>query len=639
MERTVRASHLQASASLCTPVAVVAFALCTASGNAAVYDIRAWAQRGMDKYAAQYAGNPTDLFGRRDNQRLTYSDLVPRGRRGEVVFRDNVAYDRHHPNTSRNRLPAAYRNFTQADYTAIVNGDWHCSPTSAAMIHNYWHRNRLDEVSTISAFARDFDTNDVNAMMNRADHEMHYGTYIKDISPGVRLYAPGSTWGGPYRSTQYNFRGGATPTYPSDSRLQALMGELRAGRPFLVDIPGHTMVARDWHANAFITVDPWTAGQGQAPWVQGHVDAIVGAYTMQPRKVNYNAPGDAVYFSNDTFGTGQANAQAIGGDPGDIFGSDLRTNYGRKLDDVGSRMSRRSASHPDYFEGQVTSGVEHPFNLTDFDRHATRVFINQTRYSLDQGDPNPHGWSPHIQAGGDPREEPLEFQTGAFSKPTAAPYNTKDYYTWGGRRGHLMPAASGTEHEMGLDRFESQMGNGRLLDDDIDGLEFENFGNLYYTVNYVDTDVWPEYPATTGLMNPPGREHWHQLAGYDPTDIYFLSAALGPMTFVDGEHTILLHTGVHIDAMQFVMFTDTDAPRPDGLFFSIDAEAPSRKDASGRDLDPGMIYFSPLDSRTLPIPTGMAYGFDIDAIKMVPTPGTLALLLALLSAARRRRIA
>jgi hypothetical protein len=173
---------------------------------------------------------------------------------------------------------------------------------------------------------------------------------------------------------------------------------------------------------------------------------------------------------------------------------------------------------------------------------------------------------------------------------------------------------------LGLNQHEVSLGPGNLLDDDVDALELE-FGasvDMLFSVDFVDTRVFPEYRAAAGGGN------YYQLPSFDPTDVYRAGGG-GFTLFVDGETQIFLNDSVDIDALQFIVFGDHDGV--DALLFSIDLDAPSRLDRAGRLLDPGTIYLSLLDG-TPPIPF-LALGSDVDGLVaggVVPEPSTFVLL-------------
>ncbi len=462
------------------------------------------------------------------------------------------------------------------------------------MAHNYWWNNALNEKTTITKFALDMDTNDINSGMNSGDNKLDYQTFLSDETDGVRKNTPGFPWSSNYESA-FLWRDINHP--PTVNERSAYFGEIRAGRPTKVGIPGHATLGIDYQPSSGALVnDPWDGTAKLEEW-----NNVRNFVSQQPHALPDEPAGDRVLFSNDNFGTGQANAQAPGGDPGDIFGSSLNGSYGRVLDDVPAGLSSQDATHRDYNANNVTSGLENPFDIDAMDVLKTIQPMKTLIYSLDHGDPNPHDWIPGVQEGS-ASYQPQEL----YAVPLFTPWFTTGYV-----KGHL-DSVTATEDQLGLNRAEWSL-PGDPLDDDVDAVELEFDPNwFFYSVDYVDTRVFPEYTANKGA-------NWYELPEYDPTDIYWNGSV-----FIDGETQVFLADGTDIDAIQFFSLTDAFF-KIDGLLFSIDSslDAPDYRDALGSVLDPGTIYLSWLNG-SAPIP--YAYiGSDIDALTWVPEPSTLGL--------------
>jgi hypothetical protein len=590
--------------SLCPLAILLSMALVASPAMARPFSVLNWNQN--HDFSADFDATLTDLFSDGSEVvQLTYSQLpgaanIWRGAWENPVGvwqRDSVAYD-WVTGPAHDRFP-----FNNADYNVIRQGIWHCAPTSFGMAHNYWWNNTLNEISTISTFALSMDTDDVNRAMNNGVHTLHYGTYIDDQVTGVSSMAPGAPWPGNYVSgVLWQSLGGANPADRTH-----LFGEIRAGRPTKVGIEGHATLGVDFDPAAGARVnDPGDGTTKIIAW--GDVRNFV---SMQPQKLPDLAPGNQVYFSNDNFGTGQANAQAPAGDAGDVFGSSRGGTYGRVLDDVPAGLSKTDATHPDYNAGPVTSGLQHPFDMGDFDVLKTLQPMRYLVYSQDHGDPNPHHWVPGVDQG-NPAHQPQEL----YIRYTPTPW-----FTQGGQQGELR-AVDGTEEQLGVNRGEFAVGG--PLDDDVDGVELEFDKNfLVYCVDYVDTRVFPEYAATHNanwLLQDP---FWSQLAEYDPTDVY-----MNGTLFTDGETTLALSDGTQLDAIQYIW--DKDGTGRHGLLYSVNAlgDAPDCRDSAGNLLNPGEIYLSWLDGQ-LPIPY-LDIGGDVDAITwagMIPEPSPFAVAL------------
>ncbi len=497
----------------------------------------------------------------------------------------------------------------------IRHGTNHCVPTSAAMIDDYWDMMGLAEVATINKFARGLDTNDWDAAQNSGDNDCHVGTFWKDVSPNlISLTGCNSVW----YTTQ---AGHAGSTQVTQARLEELYrGEIRAGRPCLPDTAAHCMCGIGYNATSYLVNDP-AVGANQPK----NFATLVQMWTMAPNKLPDVGAGAKVFFSNDNFGTGQANAQAPGGDPGDVYCSGLTGSYARVLDDVPAGLSTADAQHPDYNNpgGSVTSGVERPFDMDAMDVLQTIQPMRVLCYSQDHGDPNPHLWVPGVSEGS---QSYAAGEIGCRVAPT-------EWFTAGLFHGSLEPVGA-DEVKLGLNRGEDTLPGGPL-DDDVDALELE-FDEVWLThsSDFVDTRVFPEYTPNAG-------PNWHQMSK-DPTDIYgpagaFWNPIIGDVFaagFLDGESILALSIDTDVDAIQF--FSVNGEPyRIDGLLYSVDGDAHECMDRLGGPLDPGEIYLSWLDGN-LPIPF-LNIGGDVDAIVWVPEPTALALLAAGACLLRRRR--
>lgn len=87
------------------------------------------------------------------------------------------------------------------DWDKIVKGNYHCSPTTGAMVLIYWAKEKAKpnllqglpagaagEVMLISKLAQAFDTNDQNTAKNKDDHHGFFGTWGADTQAGITEY-------------------------------------------------------------------------------------------------------------------------------------------------------------------------------------------------------------------------------------------------------------------------------------------------------------------------------------------------------------------------------------------------------------------------------------------------------------------
>lgn len=581
---------------------------CSVAGPvwASPYGVRTWNQH--HDFSNDYDGKLTDLFN--GAQQLKYDELadpVNKVYRGGyldagVWKKDSIAYDwssvPKDPADSTKPDLTKVKPFTATDYQDIKSGGWHCAPTSYAMAHDYWWNNSKSEIPTITSFAKKMDTNDLNTSMHAGDHELHYGTYLNNQTSAVKQFSPGFPWSGNYESNLL-WEGATVPTL---AEQQKYFGEIRAGRPAKVAKPGHAQmgIGFDPTGGAIIN-DPDDGATKILPW-----DDVRNFVSQQPNRLSDLPAGNRVFFSNDNFGTGQANAQAPGGDPGDIFGSSLTGSYGRMWEDNGGAN--------DYNGSVITNGREYPFDIDGLDVLKTIQPMNFLTYSYDDGDPNPHDWIPGVPgAEGGPSYSAQELFTTFL--PT-------EWYTAGFVEGSLA-AVSATEELLGLNRAEWSL-PGDPLDDDVDAVDIEFDALFAFSVDFIDTRVFPDYEILdpNGILQADlnGNEFWYELDYWDPTDIYNTCGAM-----YDGETDIGLSENSDIDAIQF--FSIFEDGTIDGLLFSLDGDAPEAMDAWSNLLDPGAIYLSWLDGSAPSFYANM--GWDLDAItwssQPVPEPATVFL--------------
>jgi hypothetical protein len=298
------------------------------------YGVREWEQRHDNAYDSDFTGVLTDLFKPDGVTQLKYDQLYTVGNTNKIyrgLGGDNwkVMDWSTVPKDSTDPTKPDYTkvgDFSAGDFEVFRDGGWHCVPTSAAMAHDYWWNNVLDEVQTIRDFASPMDTGDANVGMHNGDRLTHYGTWWNDAPTAIKSKVPGAPWAGSYESARSAFGGGG----PNDAQKQLIYGEIRAGRPIMTGTSGHAMLAVDYDAGGVRVNDPWDGVTEYHAWA---AFANGNAITQQPHKLaDLALPAGQVYFSNDNFGTGQANAQAPAGDSGDIFltgpGGNVRSGVG-----------------------------------------------------------------------------------------------------------------------------------------------------------------------------------------------------------------------------------------------------------------------------------------------------------------------
>jgi len=581
------------------------------------YHVVRWEQRHNDAYVADYAGQPTDLFA--GGVQLNYDQLVANAASLWRATNRPFAYD-YVP-----APPVVVVQFQQANYEEIVDGTHHCTPTSAAMAHNYWWINTRQELPTIRRFQTLMHTNELGGGPEPGNHRLYYGTYLSDGTAGIAQESPGAPWPGNYHSANHPVANDQQGPTPAERSLY--FGEIRAGRPTMVNVAGHSTMGINFNpATGAIVNDPWDGTVQTKTWQRDPANAdpqhwVTGFLTQQPERLPDLPAGSRAVFSNDNFGTGQGNAQAPGGDPGDVFGSDLDMSYGRQWNDA----LRHGGA--DYEAGAVTNGREYPWDIDALDVLRTIQPMTVLTYSLDHGDPNPHDWIPGNPMGangavGNPSYQQVVGHAGPVSeafelltvrKPT-------DWYTSGTVWGALQPVTA-TEEALGLNRGEWSL-PGSPLDDDLDAVDLEWGDAWSFSVDYVDLRVFPDASLLGAgtAWQVGGKDLYWELSGWDPTDIYFSNGAI-----LDGETMLGLSNGTDLDAMQFI--SRTRAGTIDGLLFSVDGDAPECTDRFGNALDPGTIYLSWLDGAR---PEAFFYvaPTDVDAITWaVPEPVTTAGLL------------
>ncbi|MBN1314466.1 MAG: C39 family peptidase, partial [Anaerolineales bacterium] len=608
---------------------LVLFVLTVSSGLtwARPYGVKTWNQNHDEGFSSDYNGQPTDLFDPTGTIQLNYDQLTDEANKisragyfdGGVWKKTGIAYDWStvpkipDPSDPTKEIadPRYATAFTAADYDEIKDGVWHCAPTSAAMAHDYWWNNSKAEVPTISAFAIAMKTNEIGGGPNSGNHRLNYGSFISEIISAIKGESPGHPWSGNYESDK-NWAADTANGY-TEAERSAYYGEIRAGRPTMVIVEGHATlgVGFDPVTEEVKINDPATGAAGAKLWRRdvSNVDPqhwVQGFITQQPTRLADEPAGNKVFFSNDNFGTGQANAQTPAGDPGDIFGSSLTSSYGRVWEDGGGAN--------DYNGGIVTNGREYPFDIDALDVLKTIQPMNFLTYSEDHGDPNPHDWIPGVSEGGSSYSA---VELAAILLPT-------DWFTAGYVEGDLA-AVFATEKTLGLNRAEWSL-PGDPLDDDVDAVDLEWDAAFAFSVDFIDTRVFPDFfeldPTGTLRYDVDGNGYWYELGAYDPTDIYGSDGSI-----LDGENFIGLSDNTDIDAIQFISLSVAGVI--DGLLFSVDGDAPEAMDRWGFALDPGSIYLSWLNG-TAPILFADIGGWDIDAItwssKPVPESATMFLL-------------
>jgi Peptidase_C39 like family len=235
---------------------LVTFAAC---GPASAADIRMTNANQVPKlsqnqnFADLMNPRPTDLM--LNNNALTYQQLPTAG--GNNINDPHAQVD-----TSRVRaadgFPSqifvagntnllGYRPFRNGDLTDINGGAFHCSPTSAAMIMQFWAArmnmaalgqvNPETVVQYIDSVANAMDTNDQNPNLNNTDATAHFGTVVGDIANGMNAFAQG-------RVNGIRLRAAAAAAFNADDYRRAI----NANRPVLVSfrergaLLGHSVV-------------------------------------------------------------------------------------------------------------------------------------------------------------------------------------------------------------------------------------------------------------------------------------------------------------------------------------------------------------------------------------------------------------
>lgn len=159
-------------------------------------------------------------------------------------------------------------DFTPIDFEQIVNGSYHCSPASFAMLLS-WHTNsgrlkklgnptEFDYIQTL-AFAA--DTNDLNPDLNSGANKVgHFGTISKDIVAAVKEYF--RVYDVPKSASKPKI-GIWVSVGPNDFE-GSFKNAIDHGKPLVIHYKpkedstiGHAIVGVGYNDKEFIIVDPW----------------------------------------------------------------------------------------------------------------------------------------------------------------------------------------------------------------------------------------------------------------------------------------------------------------------------------------------------------------------------------------------
>lgn len=157
------------------------------------------------------------------------------------------------------------------DWDEIVQGDYHCSPTAAAMVLSYWAKEKgkgtllqglpagaTGQVGLIKRLAEYLDTNDQNTVMNVGDNMGHFGTFGIDQTTGISAYA--SANGG------YSF----TVT-PRAFNFASYKNNINNNRPVIITFRnpgtkmGHVVVGYGYDGNNILYKDPADGSSNTVP--------------------------------------------------------------------------------------------------------------------------------------------------------------------------------------------------------------------------------------------------------------------------------------------------------------------------------------------------------------------------------------
>ena len=141
------------------------------------------------------------------------------------------------------KTPSTHPRFTQAHLNGITDGTYHCAPTVAAMILDYWAKTRgfakkvgkgsLSQADYIFAIASWMDTNDYHTKIRGGDSKGHFATFNSQIEVGYRKYVEAEDKTAPTRGRKLRVTCKLT-----NWNLAAYKKEIDANRPVHLIITG-----------------------------------------------------------------------------------------------------------------------------------------------------------------------------------------------------------------------------------------------------------------------------------------------------------------------------------------------------------------------------------------------------------------
>jgi len=173
------------------------------------------------------------------------------------------------------------------DYEEMWHGEWHCFPTSSAMVLAYWDHYFENLVTMaqatyipdlISSMAEYVDCNDQNLAIGAGDNKIHYGTYSwGDGYSGIKSYIAAQGMSQYFEVHRYN-----------KNYKTIVENEIFWDRPVIVWDATHAQTIVGYDSTGVKTHDPWTGGDGYVAYSN-----FQGIITLRP----IPEPGTIVLFA------------------------------------------------------------------------------------------------------------------------------------------------------------------------------------------------------------------------------------------------------------------------------------------------------------------------------------------------------